>query len=75
MVAIISAAVQILDIILGATSKHPETEPHFAPTVTKLIEIASRAGQETEAQTAQRISDHDATVALYAAGPPAEAKA
>lgn len=72
MVGIISAAVQILDIILGATSKHPETEPHFAPTVTKLIDIASRAAEETQEQTAKRLADHDASVALYAAGPPPE---
>jgi hypothetical protein len=70
---IISAAAQLLDITLGFTSRNPETTPHFAPVVGKLVEVASRAAGETEEQTARRLADHDAMVARYAAAPPGRA--
>lgn len=68
--AIIGAAVQILDIVLGYTSKHPETAPHFAPLAGQLISIASRAAEETPEETAKRLEDHDELVAQYGAAPP-----
>lgn len=67
---ILGAAAQLLDIILGATSKHPETVPHFAPVIGSLIGIASRAAGETPDETAKRLATHNATVAQYAGGPP-----
>lgn len=70
MQVVLFAAAQLLDIILGATSKDPASAPHFAPTIGSLLTIASRAAGETAEQTAARISAHDALVAQYAAGPP-----
>ena len=73
-VAVISGAAQLLDIIIGLTSKHPESAPHFAPLVGNLIGVASRAAEETPEQTAKRLADHDALVASVASGPPPGAK-
>lgn len=67
---ILGAAAQLLDIVLGATSKDPSTAPHFAPVIGSLISIASRAAGETPEQTAKRLADHDAIVAMYPAPPP-----
>jgi len=68
--SILFGIAQLADIVVGFTSKHPETAPHFAPVVGSLIESASRTAGETEEQTAARIAAHDAVVKLYAAGPP-----
>ena len=71
MVAVIvGAAVQILDMVLKYTSKNPSTAPQFAGVVGTILGICSRVTQETPEQTAKRLAEHDAVVALYSAAPP-----
>jgi len=67
---IIAGVAQLLDITLKFTAKNPASIPEVAPTVGKLIQIASRAAGETEEETTARLAEHDAIVAQYAAGPP-----
>lgn len=67
---VVGAAVQILDMILKYTSKNPATTPQFSGAVRGVLAIVSRVTEETPAETAARLADHDAAVALYAAAPP-----
>lgn len=69
-VAIISGAVQILDILWKRAAKVPVEAPGLGQLVPGIISIASRAAEETAEETARRLADHDAAVARYAAGPP-----
>ena len=67
---IITTLVQIADIILKRTAKHPEEAPQFAGATRVILEACSRAAEETPDETAQRLASHDALVAQYAAAPP-----
>lgn len=67
---IISGAVQILDIILKRSAKNPADAVRLSGLVGPLIEICSRAAEETQEQTAARLAAHDALVDQYAAAPP-----
>lgn len=67
---IISGAVQILDIILKRSAKNPAEAPQLSGLVAPLVEMCSRAAEETLEQTAKRLAAHDAIVAMYTAAPP-----
>jgi hypothetical protein len=70
LAVIISGAVQILDIILRKSTKDPASAVQLSGLVGPLIEICSRAAEETPEQTAKRLTAHDALVTKYAAAPP-----
>lgn len=74
MIAIVSAAATILDILTHLLAKDPSKVPYVSPITTQLIGIASRAAGETESETDARMAAHAATIEKYAAGPPPGAK-
>jgi hypothetical protein len=69
MPAIAVIIAQIIDIAVGAITKHPEYEPHLGPVLANLIPIFSQAVGETADQTTARRAANAAVVALYANAP------
>jgi hypothetical protein len=69
MPAILIVIANVIDVLIGAITKHPEYEPHLGPVISNLIPVLSQAAGETPAQTAARRTTNDAVVALYANAP------
>ena len=67
---IITTLVQIADIILKRTAKHPEEAPQFSGATRYILEACSRAAEETPEETDARLALHDNLIAQYAQAPP-----
>lgn len=74
MPAIAVIIAQLIDIAIGAITKHPEYEPHLGPVLANLIPVFSQAVGETSDQTAARRATFNQVVALYANAPVIPAK-
>lgn len=70
MEVVLGLALSLGDILLKKLLKNPELAPVMAPHAGEIIRIASQAAGETPEKTAERLRQHDALVAKYAAAPP-----
>jgi hypothetical protein len=69
MPGIVILIANIVDILVGVLTKHPEYEPHLGPVIAGLIPVLSQAAGETPEQTAARRAANDAVIAQYANAP------
>ena len=51
---LIPVIAQLVDILIGALTKHPEYEPHLGPLLANLLPVFSQVVGETAEQTAAR---------------------
>jgi hypothetical protein len=63
---IVGVLAQVLDIVIGALTKHPEWEPHLGPLIANILPTLSQAAGETAEQTAGRRMAAEAIFAKYA---------
>jgi len=63
---LIAILAQVLDVAIGAVTKHPEWEPHLGPLIASTNVALSQAVGETADQTAARRAAAEAIFAKYA---------
>jgi hypothetical protein len=63
---IVAVLAQVLDVLIGALTKHPEFEPHLGPLIATILPALSQAAGETAEQTAARRTAAEAIFAKYA---------
>ena len=56
---------QVLDVLIGALTRHPEWELHLGPLIGNILPVLSQVAGETPEQTASRRASAEAIFAKW----------